>query len=485
MPLTDSQRQIIASTAPILAEHGLTLTRHFYDNLLNKYPELRSIFSVTSQLPPSSHQPAALAASLYAYSTHIDDLTPILPVVEKICQKHASLNITADQYSIVGENLLKSMAEILGPDTFTDEVRDAWASGYTQLADIMSGREEAIYSEHDQKQGGWRGWRKMKIVKKVKESDDATSFYFKPADGGAIPDYRPGQYVSVTIDVPELKYKQIRQYSLSDAPPAKTSGQVDGDNKTNGQVNGDNKTDGWQADYAEVNGHVPRYHHDTASKPNNLNDGTYSDLRSAYRITVKRESGIDMHHPDAEAHPGYVSNLLHDRYNEGDVIEMSNPAGEFFLDQDLSDSAPVVLISAGVGLTPVMSMLQTLLKMPNASERKISWIHVARNKAIDPFVDDIVRIQKDHKNVTSKVFHSSPVESEQQGVDYDAAGRPDLGAFDKEARKNLLFLDDKQARYFMCGPNPFMASNAKALSEMGVEDDRVKMELFSVGSVGA
>lgn len=461
MPLTDSQRHIIASTAPILAEHGLTLTRHFYDNLLNKYPELRSIFSVTSQLPPSSHQPAALAASLYAYSTHIDDLTPILPVVEKICQKHASLNITADQYSIVGENLLKSMAEILGPDTFTDEVRDAWASGYTQLADIMSGREEAIYSEHDQKQGGWRGWRKMKIVKKIKESEDATSFYFKPADGGAIPDYRPGQYVSITIDVPELKYKQIRQYSLSDAPPAKTNGHVDGDSETNGVV------------------------HDTASKPNNLNDGAYSDLRSAYRITVKRESGIDMHHPDAEAHPGYVSNLLHDRYNEGDVVEMSNPAGEFFLDQDLSDSAPVVLISAGVGLTPVMSMLQTLLKMPNAHERKISWIHVARNKAIDPFVDDIIRIQKDHKNVTSKVFHSSPAQSEQQGIDYDAVGRPDLSKFDEEARQNLLFLDDKQTRYFMCGPNPFMVGNAQALSQMGVDDERVKMELFSVGSVGA
>jgi len=138
-----------------------------------------------------------------------------------------------------------------------------------------------------------------------------------------------------------------------------------------------------------------------------------------------------------------------------------------------------------VGLTPVMSMLQTLLKMPNANERKISWIHVARNKAIDPFVDDIIRIQKDHKNVTSKVFHSSPAQSEQQGIDYDAVGRPDLSKFDEEARQNLLFLDDKQTRYFMCGPNPFMVGNAQALSQMGVDDERVKMELFSVGNVGA
>lgn len=449
MPLAPSQSQIIASTAPILAEHGLTVTRHFYDNLLGNNPELRSLFSVTSQLPPSSHQPAALAASLHAYATHIDDLTPILPIVEKINQKHASLNIKSEQYAIVGEGLLKSMAELLGPEVFTDEVRDAWTAGYNQLADVMVGREEAIFSDHEKKRGGWRGWRSMRIVKRVKESEDATSFYFSPSDGGDVPDFRPGQYVSVRIDVPELEYKQIRQYSLSDAPPAEGSS-----NTANGGINGHVKVNERAGD-------------------------------RAYRITVKRESGLDVHDPEAKVHPGYVSNLLHDTYNEGDIVEMSNPGGEFFLDQDLEDTAPVVLISAGVGLTPLMSMLQTLLKKDNVSQRKISWIHVARNKAVDPFADDIARITKEHNNVKSRVFHSSPSESEKQGVDFDAAGRPDLLSFDENERRELLFIDEPKARYFMCGPNGFMIGNAKALKQMGVEGARIKMELFSVGSVGA
>lgn len=341
---------------------------------------------------------------------------------------------------------MKSMAELLGPEVFTDEFRDAWTAGYNQLAAIMSGREEAIYTEQEKKRGGWRGWRSMKIVKKIKESDDATSFYFKPADGGEIPDFRPGQYVSLSIDVPQLEHKQIRQYSLSDAPPAEDSAVM---------------TSGAQA------------------------NGIHAPLGRAYRITVKRESGLNIHEPEAEVHPGYISNLLHDTYQEGDVIDMSHPAGEFFLDQDLDDSAPVVLISAGVGLTPLMSMLQTLLKKDNARDRRISWIHVAKNKAIDPFADDIAHITKEHNNVRSKVFHSSPLEKEQLGVDYDLAGRPDLLAFDKETQKDLLLLDDTKARYFICGPNEFMVKSASALKQMGVNAERIKMELFKVGYVGA
>lgn len=192
----------------------------------------------------------------------------------------------------------------------------------------------------------------MRIVKKVKESQDATSFYFLPVDGGAIPDFKPGQYVSVSIDVPKLDHKQIRQYSLSAAPPAKESSV-----QTNGYING----------HAATN-------------------GAHTDVHKAYRITVKRESGLNGYSLSAKSpvHPGHVSNLLHDTYNEGDIVEMSHPAGEFFLDQeqDLEDSgpAPIVLISAGVGLTPVMSMLQTLLKRPDASDRKISWITSRRIK---------------------------------------------------------------------------------------------------------
>ena len=479
MPLTQSQRQIISSTAPLLAEQGLTVTRHFYDNLLLHNPSLRSTFSVTSQLPPSSHQPAALAASLYAYANNIDDLTPILPVVEKINQKHASLNIKPEHYAVVGEGLLKSMGEILGPDVFTDEVREAWFVGYNQLAAIMSGREDAIHAEHEAKSGGWKGWRTMRIVKKVKESEDATSFYFLPVDGGDVPDFKPGQYVSVSIDVPGLGHKQIRQYSLSDAPPARKTSV-----KLNGYVNGHADTNGYTNGHTGTNGH-----HET--KDTSETNGTPADLRKPYRITVKRESGLNGQHVSAisacPVHPGYVSNLLHDTQNEGDIVEMSHPAGEFFLDQNLAleDTAPVVLISAGVGLTPLTSMLAHLLSRPNAHDRPISWIHVARNAAVDPFAKDVAKVTQEHKLVRSRVFHTTPSADEREGVDYDVAGRPDLLAFDKTARQELLFLKDQGARYFMCGPNEFMSGCAKALTTMGVDAERVKMELFGVGSIGA
>lgn len=134
MSLTTDQVKIIKATVPVLQEHGNAITKHFYATLLKENPDLNNVFNQANQL--NGHQPAALATSLYAYATHIDDLGALSPAVEKICHKHASLYIRPEHYDIVGTYLLRAMGDILG-DALTPEILEAWGQAYWQLANIV------------------------------------------------------------------------------------------------------------------------------------------------------------------------------------------------------------------------------------------------------------------------------------------------------------------------------------------------------------
>lgn len=151
-------------------------------------------------------QPEALARSVYAYAANIDDLTPVLPVVERLCHKHASLNILPQQYTIVGKHLLEAITEIVGKDVFKGDLYDAWFAAYWQLAHICINREAELY-----KAAAWVGWRDFVVRDKVHETDEITSFYLVPKDGGALPSYKPGQYISVQRFVDSLGFNQSRQ----------------------------------------------------------------------------------------------------------------------------------------------------------------------------------------------------------------------------------------------------------------------------------
>ena len=151
-------------------------------------------------------QPEALARAVYAYAAHIEDLTPILPVVERIAHKHASIHIVPSQYAVVGTHLLSAITDVLGADTFKSELYDAWATAYWNLAHIFIDRERQLYEA-----AAWVGWREFVVEKKVKESDEITSFYFRPKDGKSLDPYRPGQYISIQRFIPELGYNQNRQ----------------------------------------------------------------------------------------------------------------------------------------------------------------------------------------------------------------------------------------------------------------------------------
>jgi nitric oxide dioxygenase len=149
------------------------------------------------------------------YARHIDQLEQLGGLVSQIVNKHVALNILPEHYPIVGGCLLRAIREVLGAEIATDAVIEAWAAAYQQLADLLIGLEENVYAEKENAHGGWRGTRAFTVVRKVRESDEITSFYLRPADGGALLDFKPGQYIglSLKIDGEEVR----RNYSLSAA----------------------------------------------------------------------------------------------------------------------------------------------------------------------------------------------------------------------------------------------------------------------------
>ena len=212
--LSTQQLELIKATVPVLRESGVALTDYFYKRMLNKHPELKETFNLGHQR--SGGQAKALAGAVLAYAANIENLAVLGDAVNLIVAKHVSLNIQADQYAIVGENLLHSISEVLNVPMDSDLIA-AWAAAYGQLADILIAAEKQRYAEQAATQGGWNGWRGFKVVRKQVESDAITSFYLQPVDGGVLPEYAAGQYVSVRVHVPELGMKQPRQYSLSQA----------------------------------------------------------------------------------------------------------------------------------------------------------------------------------------------------------------------------------------------------------------------------
>lgn len=205
---------IVKSTAPVLQQHGELLTTHFYKRMFTHNPEVAPFFNPSNQA--AGVQQRALAGAICAYAANIDNLEVLGGAVELIAQKHASLMIKAEHYPIVGANLLASIREVLGAGA-TDEVIAAWAEAYGFLAEILIGREIQIYRANREQTGGWEGFRNFTIDRKEVESDNITSFYLKPADGGQVPAYMPGQYITVRVATPDDS-TTMRNYSLSDKP---------------------------------------------------------------------------------------------------------------------------------------------------------------------------------------------------------------------------------------------------------------------------
>lgn len=393
--------EIVKSTAPVLQEHGETLTRHFYQRMFSHNPEVAPFFNPANQTKGT--QQRALAGAICAYAANIDNLDVLGGAVELIAHKHASLMIKPEHYPIVGENLLASIREVLGEGA-TDEVVEAWAEAYGFLTDILTAREAQIFSENAEKAGGWEGFRAFEVRKKVKESSVITSFYLEPEDGRPVPDYLPGQYITVRMPTPDGS-TTMRNYSLSDRP------------------GGDR-----------------------------------------FRISVKRETGAAADTPD-----GYVSNALHDRVEVGDRIEIGPPCGEFCLDLNDRHERPLVLLAAGVGVTPILSILKAAVEsMP---EREIVFVHGCLNEEVQPFRETIDGLAAKHPRLKLHYRYSEPETGETR-----RSGTCSTGLVDADLIESLV--PDRDCDYYFCGPKPFMVGIYQDLLQWGIPGNQVHFEFF-------
>jgi len=212
--LSEKTVQIVKEITSTVAANAESITRRFYERMFEGNPEVKAFFNQAHQ--HSGGQQRALAGAICAYFTHIDNLEVLTPAIELIAQKHCSLGIKAEHYPIVGKHLLDAIKDIMG-DAATDEIIAAVAEAYGFLADVCIGREAEIYDTQKATPGGWNGYRKFVIDRKVPENEIVTSFYLKPADDEPLPDFSPGQYITVNVDHPTTPTSP-RNYSLSDRP---------------------------------------------------------------------------------------------------------------------------------------------------------------------------------------------------------------------------------------------------------------------------
>ncbi|SRR5579883_139258 len=248
----------------------------------------------------------------------------------------------------------------------------------------------------------WKDWRRFVVVRKVKESEEITSFYLQPEDKGNIPNFQPGQFLTINLDIPGQNKPVIRTYSLSD----------------------------------------------------------YPEICDYYRLSIKREgvpNGLDVP-------PGIASNFMHDHIHEGSVILVKPPNGKFVL--DLQKSLPAVLISNGVGITPMLSMAKAVTQLN--PKRPIWFVHGARNGKFHAFRHEIAELAQKNPNLHLHFRYSRPTPE-------DEGHFQSVGYVDTALIKELV---EQEAEYFLCGSPLFMQSIIEGLKESGVPDDRVFFESF-------
>ncbi|MBK2266528.1 NO-inducible flavohemoprotein [Francisella philomiragia] len=389
-----SQKNIdtIKATIPVLEENGVALTKHFYDRMFRHNPEVKKFFNTSRQ--KNSSQPEALAAAILAYAKNIENLEVLGNAVELIAQKHASLQIKADHYPIVGSNLIESIKEVLDLND-NDDIVIAWTEAYNLLAEILINREKSIYEENLEHYG-WNNFKEFEVIKKENESINTYSFYFKN-DLFRRYDFKPGQYL--TVRVPYNGTTTMRNYSISSA-----TGE----------------------DYI--------------------------------RITVKREG------------QGYVSQYLSHEIKVGDKIEIAPPCGEFFLEVNKNLDKPIVLISAGIGITPLMSMLLSELKTQN--QRQILFVCGKKNKNEHPFAKLLEKLSNENPRLKTIFFYEDNSESDAK-----------QGLVCIETVQQQLSKDKNDAQYFFCGPKEFMLSVHEKLLKNGIREKNIHYEFFGSKTV--
>ncbi|MGG5151282.1 2Fe-2S iron-sulfur cluster-binding protein [Alcaligenes aquatilis] len=191
------------------------------------------------------------------------------------------------------------------------------------------------------------------------------------------------------------------------------------------------------------------------------------DCTDRLRISVKHEkapAGLNVA-------DGVASTWLHQQVQPGDVLSAAGPMGEFVLDE--SSQRPVVLLSGGVGQTPLLAMLHRLLKR---SQRKVYVIHACDNSTVHAFADEMRELVAQRDGVQLYVCYRNPTEVDEQAGLHHVAG-----LITREQLQRWLPLDDYE--FYLCGPSVFMQSNYGVLRGLGVARERIHYEFFGPATV--
>ena len=257
---------------------------------------------------------------------------------------------------------------------------------------------------------GWDGYRTFVVARKEPESQTVTSFYLEPEDGKPIPAHKPGQFLGFKLNVPRKSQPVTRTYTISDCP---------------------------------------------------------GDGRS-YRLSIKREPAPPGR-PDLQA--GLSSNYFHDHVKVGSTLQTRAPSGDFFLKDG---ERPVVLLSGGVGLTPMIAILNHVAAQ--GDERPTWFIHGVRNGAEHAFGRHIRALAERHANIRVHVAYLEPRPEDEPGHDFDTGGVITL-----ELLKRLL--PGPACDFCLCGPPPFMKVLYNALCSWGVDEAHIYYEFFGPATV--
>ena len=276
-----------------------------------------------------------------------------------------------------------------------------------KIKNIMARREV----EAKQVKLAWNGFRKFKIISKVKETDDITSFYLSPHDGRELPGFLPGQFLTFQIPVPNQAQPVIRCYSLSDSP----------------------------------------FHSDR------------------YRVSIKR---VPAPRDNPSAPPGLISTHFHDVLNENDIVDVKAPSGHFSM--SMTKSSPVVLLAGGVGITPLLSMLNAITEM--ASQREVWFFLGVRNKKEHVMKEHLEMVARENENVRLNVFYSAPAETDVLSEDYHVKGRVNV-----ENIKTIL--PSSNFDFYICAPPPMVKDLRKDLADWGVPKKNIHFEAFGPATV--
>ncbi|MGV9642694.1 globin domain-containing protein [Streptomyces sp. NPDC004822] len=386
--LSEQSAATVRATLPVVGGAIGEITERFYARLFAARPELlRDLFNRGNQAAGTQRQ--ALAGSIAAFATHLVAHPDERPdaMLSRIAHKHASLGVTPEQYALVHEHLFAAIAEVLG-EAVTPEVAAAWDEVYWLMANALTAIEKRLYEE-----SGEAGLRPWEVVERVEETEDVATFRVRPADGGPVPDFRAGQYVSVQVELADGA-RQIRQYSLSAAPG--------------------------------------------------------SPLRQFSVKRVRGEAGPD----------GEVSGHLHAHVRPGDRLRLSAPYGDLVL---AGTDAPLLLASAGIGVTPIVAILGELVDAGH--QGPVLVVHGDRSPAGHA-------LRADHEQYAGKLADATVRFFYETGADPAEASH----------RTGLVDLTDvdvpEGTHAYLCGPLPFMRAVRAQLLAKGVAAADIHYEVF-------